>query len=215
MKSTSLLAVVLFGLSAVAVQATGLQITPTADQVWIGGTRAYAADNNIQNLNKTATKFAPGLNLSYQLTPEWFVGASYRYLKNINGRGTAATSDVFHNGGVSAQVLTSYDYTESIHQWGVQAGYVTRIARNWSVSAGPSLDLSVSRAEFNVYNPAALVLAGSGPTTVFREKDYTLGAFANVACKLGDHWSVGVGYRYSAPPKRNLHSLGLTLSCTF
>ncbi len=216
MKTYKLFTLAALIISPALVHASGLQVTPTADYVWISGTRAYdAASGKNTNQNDTSTRFAPGISFSYHLASEWFVGASYRYIDDVKGSGLARSADIFNRGGAAIEVLTPYNYSENIHQWSLNAGYSKMLDERWSIKVGPSADINVSRADFIANYPTATFAAGGVPIARFSKTDLTFGAFLSVACRIDDHWSFGANYRYSAPPKRSLNSVGVMLAYGF
>ena len=75
------------------------------------------------------------------------------------------------------------------------------LADRWTLDLGPSLDAFLSYA----------TIAGRH----FSETDYRAGGRAALEYRLDDSWKVGLSYRYSPPPGRQVNSLGLGIAREF
>lgn len=161
------------------------------------GLRRYAAKRFLTT-SETSAVTAPQLRVSMPVGESMVVGIGYAHYATFRGRGVAPSSDIFDEGIPALQVISPFRSAEKIHDASLDLRYRWSVSKNASIEFGPVLSVFHSRARIAHRS--------------FSATDLRLGGVLQLNCALSGPWTVGVGYRYAAPPDRTLNIFALTAS---
>lgn len=197
-----------------AASASSLMIEPGVSYVRISGVRSYAARENLSH-NDTSHVTSPFVRLAYAIDDAWSVGIQYSRYTSLLGSGASPNTDVFHDGGASAQVITTVNSAERIQEFAVDVRYRLKISEPIGFEIGPVVSCFQSKAQIWPNDPTATFVAGHVPGRSFSASDVNVGGVAALRATLTSDWSVSASYRLATPPDRTLHLFTATVAYRF
>lgn len=180
-----------------AIHAAPIPVEAGVSYVAVSGVRPYAAGRNLQT-NKTSSIAAPFIRFAYPINDRFVVGLGYSYYGSLKGAGVATSTDIF-NEGPGAAVITPFTSTEKIHDISADLRYRWSLTNGFSLEAGPTASLLLSRATIAYRS--------------FSDSELRLGGAVQLNYSVNENWTLFGGYRLVKPSNRTLQlvSIGASL----
>lgn len=172
----------------------------------ISGVRTYGAKylegkTGTHETYQTESLWTPTVSLRYELSDRFAFDTSYTQFQGIQGLGISNDSDIFNENEVALFVLTPYHFSENIHDISTSIWIKALDRKKWAVELAPTLS----------YFSSSAIVAGRK----FSADDLRLGASVRFNTNLTTRWSGHFGFRYAAPPDREVRVFSLGASYHF